>query len=652
MAGLGLIHLGFLAAAAAVAVPVLIHLLLRPRARRVEIGTLRFLKRVLHDSTRRRKLRRWLLLALRSAAVLLLALLFARPYLRSDATEGREREVVLLIDQSASMSATEDQQTLFARAQEAAGRVLKDLPGQTAVHLAYFDAQGVAPSAEPRIDPARQPGFAGTDYGVALRWARDRMLLSSRNQRKVYLFTDLQRSGLRDTTFDGLPPGVAVEVVEVGKPLLHNLAVEGVEAVQTLVRPREPLVVAASVFNAGPLPVRNATVRLVLEGPAPKVEQTQTVTLPPAARQPVRFNLPITKPGLYQGYVEVAGEDDFPLDDRRWLALDARLPDRLLLVDGQPGVSVFANETYYLEAALRLRLADQGAPLTPYEPERLAWDGAARLPDLAPFRLVALCNVAGLPVEDVTRLGACVAGGGRLLIFTGNQVQADNYEPLRQAGLLPAAVEGTSGPETFRFDTWDKEHPIFRPLSDPQQGDLRRVAFRHITRLRPQPGAKVLAAAQGGKPLLVEGKLGRGAVLLVASAADRDWSDWPQSRLYVPLVHQIVGYLTERLPENQRVRPALAGPGRDRPPGVTREGEAVVVRNLDPRESEIERLTAEEFRQALHLPEPEHTAADSGTAAVPRPAGEQRPDELWVYVVWGLLLVLVVEVFVANRTHA
>ena len=91
MAGFGLVHFGFLFAAAAVAVPILIHLLLKPRARKMDIGTLRFLKLVLKDSTRRRKIRRWLLLALRMAAVMLLALLFARPYLSRAGTEGRER---------------------------------------------------------------------------------------------------------------------------------------------------------------------------------------------------------------------------------------------------------------------------------------------------------------------------------------------------------------------------------------------------------------------------------------------------------------------------------------------------------------------------------------------------------------------------------
>src|SRR6516164_4382146 len=113
MAGLSLIHPAFLAATAAVAVPIVIHLLLRPRARRVDIGSVRFLRVALRDSTRRRKVRRWLLLALRVAAVLLLALLFARPFLRGGAADGRDRAVILLIDESASMSTMQSGATLF-----------------------------------------------------------------------------------------------------------------------------------------------------------------------------------------------------------------------------------------------------------------------------------------------------------------------------------------------------------------------------------------------------------------------------------------------------------------------------------------------------------------------------------------------------------
>jgi hypothetical protein len=650
MAGFGLVHLGFLAAASALAVPVLVHLLLRPRARRVEIGTVRFLRLVLRESTRRRKLRHWLLLALRCAAIVLLALLFARPYWGMAGEKGRQREVILLIDQSASMGAVQTGQTLFARAQEAADKVLQELPEHTAVQLAYFDAQGVEPAPEVRIDPTRQAGYAASGYDQAMRWARDRIVLSSRNRRMVYFFTNLQR-GQRSSSFDSMPPEVDFEVVEVGPTLLRNLGVVRAETSGTTIRDKQPVVVNVQVRNAGLFAARDVRVRLVLEGASPKREETQTVSVPADSVQEIRFLVRVERPGIYTGFVEVVADDDFPLDNRRWLAFEARPPDRLLLVDGEPGRTVYTNETYFLEAALRLRLPGKDAPLTPYEPERLPWEAGARLAGLDRYRAVVLCNVDRLAEADRSNLVTFVSGGGSLLVFTGGRVQARDYEPLCRSGLLPAAVEGPAGPDVFRFGTWDTEHPLLRPLSDPQRGDLRRITFRHITRLKPTEGAKVLARAQGGEPLLVEGRLREGTVLLVASAADRDWSDWPQSRLYVPLVHQIVGYLTGRLVENGAVRTAPTGPGRQNPPGIVPDGRTMVVHNLDPTTSEIKRLSEEAFRTAYNLRRTEKGHPQTVTAASPLP-GDERAGELWAYVVWALLVVLGIEFVIANRTHA
>jgi hypothetical protein len=654
MAGFGLVHAGFLFTTAAVALPIVIHLLLKPRARRVDIGSLRFLKQALKDSTRRRKLRRWFLLALRIAAVLLLALLFARPYFGKAGGLGQEREVILLLDQSASMSAIQVGRTFFDRAQEAAEKIIQGLPDGTRTHLAYFDAQGADALNEARIDWRRQPGYAGTDYLQALRWARDIAVNSKRPERKVYLFTDLQRSGVRGGTFDGLPPGVELEVVEIGKALLANLAVEGVEAIDPLIRPKQPLLVTANLLNAGQFPARKVQARLVLESDAGKLPiQFESVDLPSTSRQAVRFSTAIQKPGLYKGYVEIASTDDFALDNRRYLAIEARLPDRVLLVDGEPGVSVYGNETYYLEAALRLRLPLKGGSITPYEPERLAWANEAALPDLRDFRLLVLCNVASMPEEGVLRLRRFVLGGGSLLFFTGKHVRAEGYEPFTAAGWLPARVVGPAAPGLYRFDHWDKEHPILKPFSDPQQGDLRRLVFHQVTKLEPTPGAKVLAAVQTGEPLLLESRLERGKILLFASSADRDWSSWPETRLYVPLIHQLVGYLTERLPENQRVQEKPAGSGKEAEPGITSVENTVVVRNLDPTESEMERLTEEQFRKAYHLPLLDADIANRRAAAAANGAsGSERPDEIWTYVVWLLLIVLVGELFVANRTHA
>jgi len=652
MFGVNLIHAGFLAAAAAVSIPILIHLLLRPRARLASIGTLRFLRLAIKETTRRRKIRRWLLLAMRAVAVLLLALLFARPYLSSFAGLGQDSEVIVLVDQSGSMAAMYSGRTLFSCAQAAAEKILGDLPQGTKAHLAYFDDRGATPTSDSRVDSQRRPGYAGTDFGQALCWARDVFLTSGRQHRKVYLLTDLQRTG-QHIPCKGFPANVEVEVVELGKPLMGNLAVEKVEAVQPTIRAQEPIVVSAHVSNAGVLPAHDVQVRLCLEGSGGKLaDQSRTISIAPSASRQIDFSVPIDQPGLYQGFVEIAADDGFSADDRRWLAFEARSADRLLLVDGEPGSSVFGNETYYLETALRLALPGKGSALTPYEPVRWALEAGSHLPGLESCSVVVLCNVAGLADDDLARLQNFVVGGGRLLIFTGGKVAPASYTALEQAGLLPGTVEGETEFGLFRFQTWDKDHPIFRPLNDPQQGDLRRVAFRKITRVKPSPEAKVLAAASGGNPLLLEKPLGHGTVLLFTSAADRDWGDWPQSRLYVPLIHQIVGYLTERLPENQRVHSEIAGPGADKPPGVANEKNMTLVRNVDARESRIERYSQKQFRKEFQLADVKVGEAPQQTLAAILPVGAERPSELWTYVIWFLLAVLAIEMFIANRTHA
>src|SRR5205823_14019991 len=55
----------FLAGLAALAIPLLVHLIQRERKRVVEFPSLMFLRRIPYQSVRRRRIRNWLLLALR-----------------------------------------------------------------------------------------------------------------------------------------------------------------------------------------------------------------------------------------------------------------------------------------------------------------------------------------------------------------------------------------------------------------------------------------------------------------------------------------------------------------------------------------------------------------------------------------------------------
>src|SRR5437773_4663365 len=97
----------FFLALGAIAVPILIHLIQRERKRVVRFPSLMFLQRIPYQSVRRRRIRHWLLLAMRAAAIVLLVLAFARPFFPTGAmaaaASGGAREIVILLDTSASM---------------------------------------------------------------------------------------------------------------------------------------------------------------------------------------------------------------------------------------------------------------------------------------------------------------------------------------------------------------------------------------------------------------------------------------------------------------------------------------------------------------------------------------------------------------------
>src|SRR6266568_5093275 len=118
-----------LAGMAALAIPVLIHLLLKRKLRRLRFSTNQFFQKHDEQSSRRRKLRNWLLLAIRLLLVILLVAAFARPYLRQNegSAAGRQRQrVIFVLDSSASMLATGIDGQRWARAK---ARIQKILSG-------------------------------------------------------------------------------------------------------------------------------------------------------------------------------------------------------------------------------------------------------------------------------------------------------------------------------------------------------------------------------------------------------------------------------------------------------------------------------------------------------------------------------------------
>ncbi len=439
------------------AIPIVIHLMFKLRSRRVDLGTLRFLRIVLEENARRRILKRWLLLALRMAAIVLLAGLFARPYLLARDQAGKDRLVAILIDRSASMQLKDKGRRLIDLAVDEARQVIGQYDDKTQIEAAFFDqaARPVgmntlpaggdlppAPSSKELLGLLTAPEkiFSATNYGAALTWARDLFLNSPHGRKELYIYTDLQRSGLDWTNVEPLPAEVEVNLIDLGRSAVNNVALTTVQTPRRLIRPLETVGLSAGVFNAGPFPLEKMPVVLTIESEKHKHVLRDRLNLKPQASGTVTFELPALGEGLWRGTVRIETDDDLTFDNQRHFALLCAPPFNVLLADGDPHGAPLLAETYFLETSLRLAPPGETFAETPFRPVSVPLGEGDHLGNLASQKIVVLANVGSLAPRDARALGKFVLDGGRLLVFTGDQVAPAGYEAAAQEGLTVGAI--------------------------------------------------------------------------------------------------------------------------------------------------------------------------------------------------------------------
>jgi hypothetical protein len=654
---MGFVQATMLTALAAVILPILAHLLFRRRSRPVDLGTLRFLKIAVRQDTRRRRLKRLLLLALRLSCVVLLVLLFARPFRAEFAGGGSTGLTVLLIDRSASMSRKRDGERLIDHAVRELSEVVARVPARSRVEAAWFDkkVEPIASSEDGRVSlssleaPATLTG--GTDFAAALSWAAARCAAArGSGPLAVHVLTDLQRTGFGSLEDFAFPKDVPVHVWDVGPAGSGNVAVIGVRPLGLMVRAGHPTTVQATILNARTEPLNQRPVRLGLANKGKVIEIPAVASAAAGASTTVTFETPPLVPGLWQGTVSVAADDELPLDNSRHVALYAAARPRVLLLDGASRDVAALGEAYFLEAALRLAPPGETVPDGPFQVIVFPYGSDARLPDLGQVDVLVAANVVGFPTADASRIQTFLNRGGSAVVFGGSNLGPASAASYAAAGLSVGEITGTHAARDvpFRISEFARDHAMLKPFADPQHGDLHRLTFSGCTRVTPADGVRVLARFRDGTPLLLERPTGRSRVVWCAASVGREHGEWSRSRLFLPLIHQLVSGAAGQVG---------AGPVRELPaagetPGVRQQGEVWEVRNLEPQESELERCTPEEFAERLGVKLADNAGGLVSVAAEEGDGNELRTGELWPWLWLGVVLFWLAEGVLANRTVA
>ena len=540
-------------ALAAGVIPLVIHLLNRRQQKRLRFPAVRFVLISQRRVARTYNLRNWLLLAVRTLAVLLLALLLAHPLWETGvglAARGAPLTAAIIVDNSLSMQAREDGAP-FDEAKEAAGRILEALAGDDRAAVLPTNPVGsVAPSLKtPNEAALKDLGpvavTAGTaDLTGALRTAYG-LLRGAGGQKALWVVTDLGVSGWDRLSLPAVgeyDPTVPVKIVAVGPAETPPSAtIKTLESRTTDVAPGLDLELAATVvnFTAGEIP--GVTARLTIDD---KVRDEKQVTLPAGAESTVGFRFKLERPGSHSGHVSLHGEG-FSGNRRHYFTIHTRDRLNVLLVDGDPQRALVASETFFLSRALNPSGDLANSVLLP----EVILAGALGQVDPEGYQVVTLANVPDLPEAFVARLAAFVEGGGGLLLSLGDRVTAAEYNRLLWRGPVPL-LPGPLGErrrvpldQNVGVDEADAAHPALAAFDDRRLLDsLRAAKVSSYFEVTPT-GGRVLMRLSNGQPLLVEKEVGKGRVLLFTTSADSAWNNLPLKTGYVPLMQSLVTYM-------------------------------------------------------------------------------------------------------------
>ena len=523
----------FLIGLAGLAIPVLLHLIQRERKQVVQFPSLMFLRRIPYQSVQRRRIRNWLLLLMRLAALALIVLAFARPFFRSAdspaAAAGGAREVVILVDRSYSMSYSDR----WARALAAAKGAVDGLTPSDRASIVFFgsgtDVALRSTSDKGRLHAAlagAQLSAGATHYGPVLKLAGSILSESALPRREVVLVSDFQRGGWRGADGVRLPDGAVLTTAVIGEADTSNVAVTPVAIERSTFSDQERVTVTAGVTNHGAKALDGLDVTLEVNG---RPIQTQRVKVDGNASSSTTF-APVTLSATEMRATVRLADDAMTRDNAFHFMVAAGRPVKTVLAGRSGG----RDSGLYLGRALAVGDAPR-FDLVTRDAEALTAD------DLQPGAIVVLNDVQ-VSSGGAERLLRHVERGGGLLIIAGQR----GTWPQDRAAAVPAlpgeAVDRTRG-QAGRLVGLEYGHPVFEPFRAPRSGDFSAARFYGYRAMTMQPGASVLARFDDGAPALVERRVGSGRALVWASSLDLEWNDLAVKPIFLPFVHQLARYL-------------------------------------------------------------------------------------------------------------
>ncbi|MBS1875337.1 MAG: BatA domain-containing protein [Acidobacteria bacterium] len=651
----------FFAGILAVGLPLWIHLLRQHKSVPRPFASLMFFERRTQSSIKHRRLKHYALLMLRLAMILLLVLLFADPFIRRSVPIGTGRKLVFVaVDNSFSMRYGDH----LDRARAEALSVLAKLGGGDVAQVAAISDHvelltqpvGDRPSLEAAVR-AIKASDAASAYAEFARYLRT-LPKSVNLPVEAHFISDVQKSAMPPSFGDlALADRVTLQIHPIITAGASNWVAEAVTAPARIFGTHKARIQATVAWNgpAEPKPVpRAAKVTLLMNG---KPVATKSVDV--TGRAAVEFQDVDMPHGPNRGEIRVEPADSFKEDNSYLFAIERADAARILYIyDSRQSPAYF-------------RAAIESGSESAFEVDALTPEQAGAQ-NLSKYAYVALAggSVSGALEASLKNY---VAGGGGLLIVLSPLSASSGRVPVLDSRVTDRSYSPREGARFQTASSVDNSHPALDRASG-----FDGVKFYWAARVEAGQD-RVLARLGDGTPLLLERRIGEGRVLALTSSFDNVSNDLPLHALFVPFVERVSEYLEGgeamrtnivtgaaielRASKDRGAAADVVGPDGARMLSLKEASTALSVTARDSGFYDVrtaggrrELVAVNPDRRESDLtPVPEETlalwrgAGGATPVAAQGSAPEQTPESLALWVLVALLIVSLVESWLADR---
>lgn len=541
----------FLFALLTVAVPLLIYLLNIRKPKKIRFSTLAFFESLKTTALKRIKIKRWLLLAIRCSAILVLVMAVSRPFLPPEigwAASNEPKVVAIIIDNGPKMDQITREGPYLEQVTGIAETVIDMLGNDDRVTLDVTHGSGMnTPLLAGRSIRSLlndiEVSNAGNYTDVRIKEMANRLIQENEPNKMIYFITEAGLSmkskleALSEEEFEN----VFLQIVKVEGSDAVNLGFDQVELETSVGGPSDLQQLRVVVRNYGSRQVNNAFLSLIMDD---ELVTQQSFSTDSESTTEFVFEIPSSE-NQYSAVELLIEGDDLVFDNRYYTSIKS--PDTKNILVLHEDINSEGAMNSYLRPMLEVAAEDESRFLIEFKQIE-----GVLVSDISDYDAIVLDALSTIPDYLSQPLLDRVQEGAGLLLIPAATGNLNNYNRLigfsGSSGYLNIVGSYGSFNSLDRMAVPSDGHPIIDRLfdrSDDEELRLNLPELFYYFEISPSERSTdySILNTRTGRPLLMESQVGNGSIIYSAIGTDPGWSNFPIKPFFAPLFFRTIDYL-------------------------------------------------------------------------------------------------------------